>query len=122
MKSLLRFEELGFFAFSIYLFEALPFAWWWFPLLLLVPDISIAAYVAGPRVGALVYNFIHHRALALACYAAGVMFAAPVVSLAGVILFAHSSLDRAFGYGLKFSDDFTNTHLGRIGHHAAESS
>jgi hypothetical protein len=38
-----------------------------------------------------------------------------VLALAGVIIFAHSSLDRALGYGLKFSDSFTNTHLGRIG-------
>ena len=32
-----------------------------------------------------------------------------------IILFAHISMDRIFGYGLKFNDSFFNTHLGKIG-------
>ena len=51
-------------------------------------------YLAGPRVGAVVYNFIHHRGLALIYYVAGILLAIPVLSLAGIIVFAHSSLDR----------------------------
>lgn len=31
------------------------------------------------------------------------------------ILFGHSAMDRIFGYGLKFNDNFKNTHLGWIG-------
>jgi hypothetical protein len=38
-----------------------------------------------------------------------------LLSVIGVILFGHSAMDRIFGYGLKFDDDFKNTHLGRIG-------
>jgi len=38
-----------------------------------------------------------------------------VILLAVVVLFGHSSMDRIFGYGLKFEDEFKNTHLGRIG-------
>jgi len=115
MKTLVRLEELGLFLFSIYLFSSLPFLWWTFPVLLLAPDLSIAAYLAGPRAGAVAYNLVHHRALALIYYVAGVLLGAPGLSLAGVILFAHSSLDRALGYGLKYADSFTNTHLGSIG-------
>ena len=37
------------------------------------------------------------------------------LELAAIILFAHSSLDRALGYGLKYDDSFGNTHLGSIG-------
>jgi hypothetical protein len=37
------------------------------------------------------------------------------LALSGVILFGHSSMDRIFGYGLKFSDNFKNTHLGWTG-------
>ena len=115
MKTLVRLEELGLFLFSIYLFSSLPFPWWTFPLLLLAPDLSIGVYLAGPHVGAVAYNLVHHRALALIYYVGGVLLGAPGLSLAGVILFAHSSLDRALGYGLKFADRFTNTHLGSIG-------
>ena len=35
--------------------------------------------------------------------------------LAGIVLFGHASMDRLFGYGLKFSDSFHHTHLGKIG-------
>ncbi len=33
----------------------------------------------------------------------------------GLILYGHASLDRIFGYGLKFGNSFQHTHLGWIG-------
>ena len=33
----------------------------------------------------------------------------------GIILFGHSSMDRFFGYGLKYENGFKFTHLGEIG-------
>ena len=121
MTQLIHLEELGLFLFSIYLFSLLPFPWWYFPLLLFVPDLSIAGYLAGPRAGAAIYNLVHHRALNLLLYVAGIMIAAPILSLAGIIMFAHSSLDRVLGYGLRFPDAFGNTHLGTIGREAKGS-
>jgi hypothetical protein len=115
MKNLLRLEELALTLFAIYLFTKLDFAWWWFPLLLLAPDLSALGYLAGPRLGSYSYNFFHHKGAALVAYVAGTTIAAPPLQLAGLILFAHSSLDRVFGYGLKFADAFQHTHLGRIG-------
>ena len=120
MKTLIRLEELGFFLFSIYLFSLLPYPWWFYPFLFFVPDLAMLGYLAGPRVGAIVYNFIHHRGLALMYYMAGGLLALPVLSLVGVIVFAHSSLDRVLGYGLKFPDSFAHTHLGQIGRARAE--
>ncbi len=115
MKSVIRLEEFGIFLFSIYLFTALDYAWWLFPLLLLTPDISMLGYLGGTRLGAVIYNIFHFRALALLFFVVGQVVSLPIISLIGVMLFAHSSLDRAFGYGLKLSDSFQNTHLGRIG-------
>lgn len=115
MKTILRLEELGLFLFSIYLFSLLPFAWWYYPLLFFAPDLSMLGYLAGPRVGAAVYNLVHHRGLALLYYALGALLSIPALALVGVILFAHSSLDRILGYGLKLADSFSSTHLGRIG-------
>jgi hypothetical protein len=115
LKSTLRLEELGFCLFSIYLYWLLSIPWWYFPLLLFVPDVSMLGYLAGPRIGAVVYNLIHHRGLALLYYVLGVLLSLPALALAGVIIFAHSSLDRLFGYGLKFAESFSSTHLGRIG-------
>jgi hypothetical protein len=119
MKTIIRLEELGFFLFSIYLFSMPGFPWWYFPLLLFVPDLSMAGYLTAPRFGAWVYNFVHHRAVCLLCFVAGAWLKIPVLSLVGVILFAHSSLDRVLGYGLKFTDAFSHTHLGWIGRDAA---
>lgn len=121
MKTLIRLEELGLFLFSIYLFTTLSFPWWFFPLLLFAPDLSMVGYAAGPRIGAYIYNVVHHRALALLYYMAGMLLHAPVLALVGVMLFAHSSLDRALSYGLKFTDSFNDTHLGKIGNEDAKN-
>ncbi len=120
MKTLIRLEEFAFFLFSIYLFSLLAYPWWVFPVLLFVPDLGMLGYLAGPGLGAVIYNFVHHRGLALIYYVAGLALALPPLALAGVIIFGHSSLDRALGYGLKFPDAFAHTHLGRIGRTSAE--
>lgn len=83
--------------------------------LLLVPDLSMVGYAAGPRVGALTYNLAHNLVTALAVLAVG--WFAPIAPLAllGAILLAHVGMDRTLGYGLKLPTDFKDTHLGRIG-------
>lgn len=115
MKNILRIEELFQFILFYVVFLNTGFSQWIFWGLLLAPDISMIAYAAGPRIGAFVYNLFHHKAVALCLYFAGINFFSPVLLVAGIILYAHSSMDRIFGYGLKFSDAFTNTHLGKIG-------
>ena len=116
MKTLLRLEELGVFLFSIYLFSTLGYPWWVFPLLFLTPDLSMFGYVAGPRVGAFTYNLVHHRMVSLGLYVLGVGLSVPLISLGGVILLGHASLDRVMGYGLKHIDSFKHTHLSSIAH------
>ncbi|MCB0470359.1 MAG: DUF4260 family protein, partial [Flavobacteriaceae bacterium] len=37
-----------------------------------------------------------------------------MVMLIGVILFSHASMDRIFGYGLKYYKGFKYTHLGDL--------
>ncbi|HRE74290.1 MAG TPA: DUF4260 domain-containing protein [Flavobacteriales bacterium] len=115
MKHLLTLEEAAQFLLSILLFNQLHYAWWVFPAWLLVPDLSMIGYVINTQIGALLYNFFHHKLLAIAVYALGIWLQQPQLILAGIILFGHSAMDRVFGYGLKYSDDFKNTHLGWIG-------
>lgn len=115
MKNIIRIEEFGMLLLSIVLFAQTGFAWWWFPLLILVPDVSMIGYAVNNRVGALVYNLFHHKAVAILVYFAGFFAGIPVLELAGAILFGHSSMDRMFGYGLKFKNSFKHTHLGWIG-------
>lgn len=115
MKTLLKLEELFLFLLAIYLFTRLDYAWWWFALLFLAPDLGMIGYAAGPQVGALTYNLLHHQGLAIGLYLIGAWSGNPLWQLLGLIILAHSSFDRLLGYGLKFSDAFKHTHLGRLG-------
>jgi hypothetical protein len=111
MKTLLVLEEVAIFVACIVAFAATEWAWWWFPALLLVPDVGMLGYLAGPRFGAATYNLVHHRAVAIGVGVFGLWLAVPVVQLAGLIMIAHISMDRALGFGLKYPDDFGHTHL-----------
>jgi hypothetical protein len=115
MKYLIKVEELFMFGLSIFLFTKLDFAWWWYPILLFAPDLSMVGYLISPQVGALTYNVIHLKALGITIYIFGIVVANPLLQFAGLILFGHSSMDRIMGYGLKYSDSFQHTHLGMIG-------
>ncbi|MBC2844226.1 DUF4260 domain-containing protein [Winogradskyella flava] len=117
MNTILKIEELFMFALGLYLFSLLNMSWWWFIALILLPDIGMLGYTINSKVGAIVYNICHHKGLAILIYFLGIYFESELLKLTGIILFAHASMDRIFGYGLKFKDAFANTHLGRIGKH-----
>ena len=114
MKSVLKLEELLQFALGIYLFSTLSYTWWWFLVLILLPDIGMLGYLINTKTGALTYNVFHHKGLAILIFLVGIYFEIEVVQLTGIILFSHAALDRVFGYGLKYADHFKNTHLGHI--------
>ena len=112
---MLKLEEFLLFGLALFLFSQLNYGLGWYALWFLAPDLSMVGYLANPRVGAWTYNLIHHKGLAVAVYVLGSLLAIPWLMFAGTILLGHSSLDRVFGYGLKYPDAFQNTHLGRIG-------
>lgn len=89
--------------------------WLVFALAFFAPDLSFAGYLAGPRVGAAVYNLAHGLTgpliLGAAAVLGGPLWAAPTA----LIWLAHIGFDRALGYGLKDPSGFSLTHLGRIG-------
>jgi hypothetical protein len=109
----LRLEGLAVLVLSAFLYARGSHSWLLFVVLFLAPDLSFAAYLAGPRVGAAVYNALHSYVgplvLAALFLAAG---RPPVLSL---IWAAHIGFDRLLGYGLKYPTDFGDTHLGAIG-------
>ncbi|MCK0160835.1 DUF4260 domain-containing protein [Allomuricauda sp. F6463D] len=115
MKTTLKLEELMMFILGIYLFNQLDYAWWWFLVLLLTPDIGMLGYLFGNRTGAIMYNLFHHKGIAVVMYFVGIYFSIPLCQFVGIILFSHASLDRMFGYGLKYDKGFKFTHLGEIG-------
>ncbi|MCH7397055.1 DUF4260 domain-containing protein [Belliella sp. DSM 107340] len=114
MKNLIKLEELGQFILSILLFSQLDYAWWLFPACLLIPDLSMIGYLLNPKIGARLYNFFHHKLVAIIIFVIGFFLENQLIELSGIILFGHAAMDRIFGYGLKLDDSFKNTHLGWI--------
>ena len=90
-------------------------SWWVYVLLFLAPDLSFAAYLAGPKQGAIVYNAAHSYLAPMALMTGGFATSSPLVLSFAMIWLAHIGIDRALGYGLKYSEGFGFTHLGRIG-------
>ncbi len=112
MKTALKLDEAGIFLIGVFLFSMLDYSWWLFPVLFLLPDLSMAGYLAGEKAGAFCYNLFHHQATAAAFYITGYFAGLSWLQLAGVILLSHAALDRMMGYGLKYADSFKHTHLG----------
>ncbi|PRD44110.1 DUF4260 domain-containing protein [Sphingobacterium haloxyli] len=122
MKNLLKLEEIAIFLLCIFLFSKLNFAWWWFPALLLLPDIGMIGYVISNKIGAFTYNLTHHRLVATIVALYAITYGSDYWKLIAIILFAHIAFDRTLGYGLKYTDSFQNTHLGIIGEKKRDSN
>ena len=103
MKTLIKLEEIGLVVLAFYLFLALGYAWWWFPILFFVPDVSLLGYLVNQKLGANIYNVVHHKALAILFYLLGSFTQVAMLQLAGVVMFGHSSFDRALGFELQQS-------------------
>lgn len=94
--------------------------WWWLFVVFLAFDLSMLGYLQGPRVGAAVYNAVHSYVGPAVLAATGLVLGALGLDggwaffVAGLWAF-HVATDRAFGYGLKQTEGFGHTHLGRIG-------
>jgi len=115
MRTAIKLEEMGMFIFGLVLIRGFGLEWRLLLILFFAPDLGALGYLAGPRIGAFTYNVLHHKGLALGLYLLGVVISQPDLILAGAIIFTHSSFDRILGFGLKHTDSFQNTHLGRIG-------
>jgi hypothetical protein len=119
VRTLLRLEGLTLFAGMTLLYAVWGGSWWIYALLFLVPDLSFAAYLAGPRFGAIVYNAAHSYLAPMALNVTGFATNEPLILSIAMIWLAHIGIDRALGYGLKYSTGFGFTHLGRFGKAAA---
>ena len=116
MKYVLKLEELAMTLLAIYFLNQhlLGLSWWVWALLFFAPDISMLGYLVNTRTGAFCYNLFHHKGIAILVIAIGFLMNVEMALAVGILLFAHSSFDRIWGYGLKYEDNFKNTHLGML--------
>lgn len=111
----LRVEGVSLLIGGVALFATTHQPWWLVPAVILLPDLFMAGYLGGPRVGAAAYNIGHSYPLPIGLSLVGVVGPNPLLLAFGLLWFAHIGLDRALGYGLKYDTDFTHTHLGDLG-------
>jgi Domain of unknown function (DUF4260) len=118
----LRFEGAAIVAASLVFYRYEHASWVLFAVLFLAPDLAMLGYLAGSRVGAAAYNFVHNYVLPLVLLMAVVLTGRPTAAAYALIWTAHIGFDRMLGYGLKYPSSFGETHLGRLGKlKAAES-
>jgi hypothetical protein len=114
-KLLLRFEGMALFTLASAGFAFTGSSWWLYAALFFVPDVSFAAYGAGPKPGAVVYNALHSTIGPALLAGIGFIVDSPILLGVAAIWAAHIGFDRMLGYGLKYATGFNDTHLGRIG-------
>jgi hypothetical protein len=113
---LLRLEGFAVAALSAAFYTRTGASWWLFAALWIAPDLSMLGYATGrPCWGARIYNVFHTYALpgvlalmALLLHARGLL---PIA----LIWINHIAVDRLLGFGLKYEDGFSFTHLGPMG-------
>ena len=116
MNKILKLEEISMAAMGIYLLTIynLHISIWLWPFIFFSPDVSMLGYLVNAKIGAIIYNIFHHKGVAIACMGIGYFMKIEVVLSIGILLFAHASFDRVFGYGLKYYSSFNDTHLGKL--------
>ena len=115
VRDILRWEGAALFAGMSLFFWISGAPWQIYAVFFLVPDLSFLAYLAGPRIGAGVYNAMHATIGPLLLVLVGLLLAEPIAGSIALVWLAHIGIDRALGYGLKYDAGFGFTHLGRIG-------
>jgi hypothetical protein len=115
MRTILRLEGLTVLLAAVCGYAWLDFSWGYFALFFLVPDLSLLAYLANEKIGAISYNLMHSYIGAVSCLIVGLFMPESTFVFIGLIWTAHIGFDRALGYGLKYSTGFKFTHLGTIG-------
>lgn len=85
-----------------------------FFLLLLIPDVSMIGYFINTKIGAILYNIVHHFSIPIILLTFGVILNLSSFIPITLIWIAHILMDRVFGFGLKYANNFKETHLQKI--------
>ena len=111
----LRIESFAIAAMVLFFFNVSSGNWLLFAIMVLVPDLSMLGYLAGPRMGAIIYNSAHNYAAPVGLAAFGWFGNQGMLVTLALIWMTHIAVDRALGFGLKSVSGFKETHLGRLG-------
>jgi hypothetical protein len=117
IQLLLRLEGMTVAAVSAAFYAKSGASWWLFAALWLAPDLSMLGYATGrPCWGARIYNAWHNYAVPGLLVLFALLLRVNALLPIALIWINHIGVDRMLGLGLKYSDGFGFTHLGRVGH------
>ncbi len=100
---------------GIFFVDVAEFGWWWLILLFPLFDASAVGYLHNNRTGALLYNLAHSLVGPAIIVGLYILQGEEWQLFLGTLWLFHNFVDRALGYGLKHTDGFGHTHLGKIG-------
>jgi hypothetical protein len=112
--ALLHLEGLALSVAAILLYAHAHGNWLLFLVLILAPDLSMLGYLAGPRVGSIIYDLVHFESLPTALAVFALLAASQPALWVALIWLCHIGADRFFGFGLKYGTAFKATHLDRV--------
>lgn len=110
-KTILQFENGVFFLLAVSLYIYSKFSVSYFFLFLFLPDITMLGYLRNPIIGANIYNLGHTLIFPSLLIFVYFFTHTPLLLAISLIWFAHIFMDRTFGYGLKYPDEFKHTHI-----------
>ncbi|PEW83774.1 hypothetical protein CN445_24375 [Bacillus cereus] len=113
-KKIIRLEGVIVLIAAICIYALNEFSWLIFLLLLLVPDVSMLAYLINNQIGAQVYNLFHTYIVSISLILIGVFLKSEALLMIGLIWTAHIGMDRMLGYGLKYKTSFKDTHIQKL--------
>ena len=67
--------------------------WWLYFILFFSPDIGMMGYIINTKIGAIIYNIFHHKAIGVVLLILGIQQSDEYLLLAGLLLLAHSSFE-----------------------------
>ena len=113
-RPLLQIEGALVFLAAILFYRHLHASWLLFAVLILAPDLFMLGYLAGARIGAACYNFVHTYLTPAALIVIGLLTAKPLLLGLATIWICHIGFDRMLGFGLKYPTRFSDTHLQHV--------
>jgi len=113
-KLLLQIEGALVLLATILFYRHLHASWLLFAVLFLAPDLFMLGYLAGSRIGAACYNFVHTYMTPAALIAISLLAAKPIFLSIATIWICHIGFDRMLGFGIKYPTGFKDTHLQRV--------
>lgn len=86
-----------------------------FIVTLLAVDVFMIGYFFDKKLGAFIYNLGHSYILSVLLLLVSYMDKSGFMADVSLVWIVHIAIDRAFGFGLKHTTGFYDTHLGKIG-------